>query len=744
MTATAFLGVSNTALLAEIFGADTGRAWVTAFTADPKTATPDAWIGKPFGDGGSWMLVPKTNQYFCISTFKTIQTDAGPSLRRRNENFDRVYVLAVDDVGQKMDANRLLNLFGEPSFKILTSPNNQHWGYILDQPDDRGILFNRIVEATINRCSTGGHDPGMRGVTRYVRLPEGINNKSAYQGNVASFPVQCGVIHWQPHNRFGLDDLGYRVGLNPKDPAMNRAGVVSQTGGQKTKADVSRDPIVTTLQELNLIKSQRSDQRFEITCPWVHEHTGDRDDGTAYLARTSTFRCHHGHCVDRNTGDLVAHLRQHYPNSWRTGLSEATGNANLDAKTEFGGVSTPDQAQIDQAEKHAQTVIHIDDHRPKSAPGERDFSSFDPMGELGNLDYDGQWLIKGMIPKTGLMVLYGDPGSAKTFMALDLALRLAAGSTAPCGNRWFGRAVKADGLVLYIAAEGGRNGMLKRIKAWVEQINGGTPVVGFRLSLDTIDLRSRKGNLSPDKIIQHARDVARKLGRPIVAIIQDTLFRALAGGDENAPEDMGALIDNASRIGTALDCLFILVHHTGKDQTRGARGHSSLVAAADVELSLIRNRDAAGVVGTMKLTKLKEGEDGDAWGYQLKTVALGVDSDLETVSSAVVEPIPVTAVQAATGVSQKPLGAFQAAVIEAVSDLSSAGLDACLEAITDWLSQTGLAGHRDRRKTRYHVSRALEQDGVRVRLRLSGSGDRTIYRPAPEPVSELDAGIPDI
>jgi RecA-family ATPase len=69
-------------------------------------------------------------------------------------------------------------------------------------------------------------------------------------------------------------------------------------------------------------------------------------------------------------------------------------------------------------------------------------------------------------------------------------------------------------------------------------------------------------------------------------IVLDTLSRVIAGGNENAPDDMGQLIGNCDRIRAEARAHVMLVHHTGKDEARGARGHSSLRAATDTEIEV--------------------------------------------------------------------------------------------------------------------------------------------------------------
>jgi hypothetical protein len=114
------------------------------------------------------------------------------------------------------------------------------------------------------------------------------------------------------------------------------------------------------------------------------------------------------------------------------------------------------------------------------------------------------------------------------------------------------------------------------------------------------------------------------------------------GGNENSSEDMGAVISNAKRIEDVFQCAVMFVHHSGKDETKGSRGHSSLKGAMDAEISILRSDD----IRTFKIEKQKEGNDYyDLFNFRLKMVDLGLankydeDAELdERLSSCVIEP----------------------------------------------------------------------------------------------------------
>jgi hypothetical protein len=107
----------------------------------------------------------------------------------------------------------------------------------------------------------------------------------------------------------------------------------------------------------------------------------------------------------------------------------------------------------------------------------------------------------------------------------------------------------------------------------------------------------------------------------------------MAGGDENSPADMGAFINNVGRIRHALSSHVLTIHHSGKDATRGARGHSSLKGAADTEIEVTKRPDKVSVA---KITKQKDGEDGQELAFRLEVVEIGENRRGKPVTSCVV------------------------------------------------------------------------------------------------------------
>lgn len=231
------------------------------------------------------------------------------------------------------------------------------------------------------------------------------------------------------------------------------------------------------------------------------------------------------------------------------------------------------------------------------------------------------YVIKGVLSAGAMSVIYGPSNSGKTFFALDMAFAISTGSP------WRGLRIK-QAAVLYLAAEGGR-GVLNRIAALKSEY--GVLDVPLALKRAGLDLLHDQADLQ--HIADLAAEVQARKPEAGLLIVIDTLSRIMAGGDENSAADMTALIRNIDAIRDATGAHIMLVHHTGKDAARGARGHSSLRAAADTEIE-VQNEDGNRAA---QVTKQRDYVGGETFAFSLKNVELGIDQDGDVVSSCVVQ-----------------------------------------------------------------------------------------------------------
>jgi hypothetical protein len=216
-----------------------------------------------------------------------------------------------------------------------------------------------------------------------------------------------------------------------------------------------------------------------------------------------------------------------------------------------------------------------------------------------------QWLVPGFLPERGLGELYGESGCGKTFLALDLACAIAR------GKDWFGRPIPSGGVV-YVAAEGT---LRNRLMAYLEREDLEAE------ALDRLIVVEEHINLmdavSVRYLIEHIRALESRLS-PLRIVVFDTLNRCMPGGNENEAKDMGSAIAGAKQIEHELGCLVLLIHHSGKDPSKGSRGHSSLLAALDAQIEVVN-----GASRTATATKVRDAESGTALGFRLDVVDLG-------------------------------------------------------------------------------------------------------------------------
>ena len=225
------------------------------------------------------------------------------------------------------------------------------------------------------------------------------------------------------------------------------------------------------------------------------------------------------------------------------------------------------------------------------------------------------WRVKGVLPECGTAVIWGPSRAGKTFAALDLVLAMAQ------AREWLSWKTAACD-VLYICLESVW-GLQGRLKAWALEQNQNIPA-NVRFIIEPFDLLNR----------EHLAAIKQAAPKHGVLVI-DTLNRAAPGTDENSSRDMSNIINAAAEIQTAMAGLVLLVAHSGKDGTRGIRGHSSLFAALDASIEVGRNGDSRFV----RLDKVKEAEDSAKRFFRLKPVVIGTDEDGEPITSCIVEAV---------------------------------------------------------------------------------------------------------
>lgn len=255
-----------------------------------------------------------------------------------------------------------------------------------------------------------------------------------------------------------------------------------------------------------------------------------------------------------------------------------------------------------------------------------------PASRYGTIDWDEidswqvkfEWLVKDIMPVGSVAVAYGPSQCGKSFLMQDLALCVAT------GREFFGRQVRPGGAV-YVAAEG-KAGFRKRLVAYRRHHKLPKSGVPFSLVPTSVNLFDETGDTEP--LIEEIKTVAARFQLPLRVVVIDTLSAVAPGFNENASEDMGRVLRHCQQIQEATNATVIIVHHTPAGGGK-PRGHTSLPANVDTMITV--NREDGGD-RWFRVSKQKDGDEGQRVDFTLKSVWVETDDDGNSITSCVVEP----------------------------------------------------------------------------------------------------------
>lgn len=206
-----------------------------------------------------------------------------------------------------------------------------------------------------------------------------------------------------------------------------------------------------------------------------------------------------------------------------------------------------------------------------------------------------KWLVAGVLPQGGFAGLYGAPGAAKSFVAVDIAMHIAT------GRAWHGREVEA-GYVLYIMGEG-QAGAARRLLGWLSAKDMARDAVDQTFGLLPRAVAMPTGELG--ELLQAIAEMPRK---PAL-IVLDTLARTFGAGDENNQKDMNAYVGAIDKLREETGAAVLVIHHTGKDEAKGARGSTAFTGAVDSLIYVKRKGPAVTLVNKAPHGKQKDAEE---------------------------------------------------------------------------------------------------------------------------------------
>lgn len=287
-----------------IFGDISGseRPVTVSFTGNPAEVNNGKWFGKPW-IAGKTPLPGDRNNYVSFAIYKP---DQEGKYRRQKKHFAALCAVMLDDIGSKVPLDRISV---EPNWVIETSKDNFQMGFILEQPITNAAEADRLLEAIINAGLT---DPGANGpCARLGRLPKAVNGK--YLNDDGS-NWTCKLTEWHPEHRYSVTALVDGLEIELKETSQQRRYSKHTDSIEFDHDDVhiprpNENPVIAALKESDRYKQPLGDGKHDISCPWLHEHTHQVDQGTAYFEPSESyplggFKCMHGHCAHRRVGAL--------------------------------------------------------------------------------------------------------------------------------------------------------------------------------------------------------------------------------------------------------------------------------------------------------------------------------------------------------------------------------------------------------------------------------------------------------
>lgn len=232
-----------------------------------------------------------------------------------------------------------------------------------------------------------------------------------------------------------------------------------------------------------------------------------------------------------------------------------------------------------------------------------------------------QHILKGIIARGETSAWIAPPGAGKSALLTEIAVHCAAQID------WRGHKAKKGCGVIILALE---RGDLFRRRLWVYYQRDGLRGLPIAVADAVVDL------LDPacvESIVATVREAERHFGRDVGLIIIDTYAKGIAanGGDEDKARDQNRAAANLRSVHSRLNVHIALVGHTGKDETRGARGSNAHVGDVDVMVQISGN--------TMKVAQVIKGNDQPERviaQFKLESFEFGRDEDGDPITTAII------------------------------------------------------------------------------------------------------------
>jgi hypothetical protein len=270
------------------------------------------------------------------------------------------------------------------------------------------------------------------------------------------------------------------------------------------------------------------------------------------------------------------------------------------------------------------------DAYPESADGEPDVGPISPAKtqalKLTYFDDCGAYvekrsILKGIIARGETSAWIAPPGAGKSALLTEISVHCAAQID------WRGHRAKEACGVVVLALE--RADLFKRRLRVYQQRDGlnGLPIAVADAVIDLLN------PACVETIVATVRAAEQQFGRDVGLIVLDTYAKGIAanGGDEDKARDQNRAAANLRNVHARLNVHIALVGHTGKDETRGARGSNAHLGDVDVMVQI-----SGDTIKTAQVIKGNDQPERTIAEFKLEAFELGRDEDGDPITTAIV------------------------------------------------------------------------------------------------------------
>ena len=260
------------------------------------------------------------------------------------------------------------------------------------------------------------------------------------------------------------------------------------------------------------------------------------------------------------------------------------------------------------------------------------------------------WLIKGLLPVPGRGMVSGRSNIGKSFILIDMAVRIAMPPT-DTPALFLGHKVQRAGALVF-SAEGGHREMKKRVDTAVRIACGNSDT---KLPIKWFTQFPRLRSLGAvHKLSKYIKKAAAQLqhdhGVDIKLIAFDTFGASVGHTKANEANDSSIVQDVMNRLlvlAETFNCHVLVVHHPPKGDEAESSGSGALENNVDTWLCCLGKRHKSGRFSNTRVAIVKNkrgGMVGAQYPYTLHTEEIGKDKDGDAVTTNTVAWLPPSAI----------------------------------------------------------------------------------------------------